>query len=202
MQDALPPSGGSWEWILPVGSGPRIFSDPDLLVFGLVCQLLGAAFLFSSIGRGRPTNLVNLTFRGASDSLGPLRNALHAKVRGHAAAFFFLFSATLLLAAMVLPAREGGLMVQGAGAAGLVLVAGSFALLLDGWISRAMRNHLRDHFRKHPFLFEDHIALTREVGDLFGVPSNQEDTLEAYVARVRKALGLQEPARQPFGPPE
>lgn len=190
MNNLVPAQETVWEWTIPIGSGPSIFSDPDLLVFGLICQLLGAAFLFSSIGRGRPSNLVNLTFKGTSHSLGPLRNALHAKVRGHAAALFFFFSVCLLFASMVFPAQAGSLRVQGLGAAGLILFAGAFALLLDGWISRAMRSYLRDHFRRQPFSFEDHIALTREVGDLFDVPSNTEDTLEAYVARVRGALGI------------
>jgi hypothetical protein len=61
-----------------------------------------------------------------------------------------------------------------------------------------MRNAVKDHLQKHSFSFEDQIALTREIGDLFGVISSQEDTLEGYVRKVRDSLGIKIPPSRLF----
>ena len=84
------------------------------------------------------------------------------------------------------------------GGGGLVALAVCLQLLLESHVIRAMRNAVKEHLQKHPFSFEDQIALTREIGDLFGVASSQEDTLEGYVRKVRAGLGITIPPSRLF----
>ena len=72
-------------------------------------------------------------------------------------------------------------------------------VLQAGYVENAMRRYLLAHLREFPFSFEDNLALTREIGDLFGVSSEQQDTLESYVRKLRERLGLKEPQSKLFG---
>jgi hypothetical protein len=40
------------------------------------------------------------------------------------------------------------------------------------------------------------MAMAREVGDLFGIESHGDDTVQSYAERLRRAIDLPEPDRQ------
>ena len=131
-------------------------------------------------------------------SLTVLWDAVLAKARGQAGATFIVLGSGFLLASVLLPSLALP-HVQSVGAGILVLLAFLLQFLLAGHVKRSVRNAVKDHLGRHPFSFEDQISLTREIGDLFEVPSSQEDTLEGYVAKVRHALGIQEGPSRLFG---
>ena len=70
------------------------------------------------------------------------------------------------------------------------VLAALVMFLLDGHVRRVMRSHLRQELTAQDFTFEDHIGLTREIGELFGIEPKQGETLDAYVRAVREALGV------------
>ena len=44
---------------------------------------------------------------------------------------------------------------------------------------------MRHHFRENPPDFEADLALAREVGELFGLTTHADDTVESFLARLR-----------------
>ncbi len=54
------------------------------------------------------------------------------------------------------------------------------------------RRLLSEFFQDHrDWNFEKHPSLTREMGEILGVPSLEEDSIGDYADRVREALKLQ-----------
>ena len=171
--------------------------SPDWVVLGLVCHVLAALFFLSSLGRGRPRHRLRQIFESGPTTLAVLRDAIHAKARGQTGAVFLLLGTGFLFAsAWVVWESPFSLSFWGGG--GLVALAVCLQLLLESHVIRAMRNAVKEHLQKHPFSFEDQISLTREIGDLFGVASSQEDTLEGYVRKVRTSLGITTPPSRLF----
>ena len=174
--------------------------DQDFLVLGLLAHLLAGLFLLSSVGRGRPSYRLQQIIGEEPISLSAVRDGIHAKARGQAGAVFFVFGSLMLLCGFLLPGPADA-RLQLIGAAIMVLASVLFLLLLDRYVGGKLRRYLRAHLRQHPFDFEDHVGLTRDIGELFEVPSTKEETLESYVAKVRDVLGITEPPSRLFGRP-
>ena len=86
---------------------------------------------------------------------------------------------------------------------GFVLVAVGTLEVTGWWLSHALfRRYLREYFLEHPPNLETDMALTQELGELFGIPSTGDDTVQGYLLRVRAKIGLSgaKPAsRHPVG---
>jgi len=65
-------------------------------------------------------------------------------------------------------------------------------LLAAGWLwtTRAFRRYVRERLSAAPGELEADPALTKEVGELFGVEANPTDSIASYAERVRRATGL------------
>jgi hypothetical protein len=172
---APPPDGMVW--------------NVDFLVLGFASYILAGLFLLSSVGRGRPSYRVAAVFGTAARNLGVLRDAVQAKARGQAAALYFVGGSSLLAAAFLLP-QPTETIVLWAGLGVELGIAIIFVTTLQRQVNLKLRHYLKTHLQDNPFAFEDNIGLTRDIGTLFGVPPKSEDTLEGYVAKVRKAIGL------------
>ena len=172
--------------------------DIDYVVLGLVCFLLAGIFMILSIGRGRPQTRAQFMLGVSPESLFGLRASIMAKGRSLCSAIFFVVGTTLLLVAFLLPG-EASPTKQYWGIAVLLVLAAAMLFLLDGHVRRVMRSHLRQELKAQDFAFEDHIVLTREIGELFGIEPKQGETLETYVRSVRTALGLPEVPRSGGG---
>ncbi len=164
-------------------------ADPNLAVLGFLAVFFAGAFFLSSVGRDRPRQRIGNLLGSKTTSLSPLRAALQSKARTQAASFFLMVGSALLIAAFFFRLEVGRSFVYWAAGA-MTVFSLVFLVLLEGYVAGAMRRYLAAHLRQHPFAFEDHLALTREIGELFKVRSHPEDTLESYVAKVRAALGL------------
>lgn len=72
-----------------------------------------------------------------------------------------------------------------------VFAAAALVWALSIWMSRrSLCRYLRDFFQRSEWAFEKNMPLTREIGDLFEIPYTPEDSIEAYIGKVRIALGL------------
>ena len=81
------------------------------------------------------------------------------------------------------------------------LVAAVVALELGGWwLSHALfLRYVRAHFRAHPPALEGDLALARELGELFGIDSDGNDSVQSYLLRIRRRIGLPDSDRAPAG---
>ncbi len=74
---------------------------------------------------------------------------------------------------------------------GAVLVA---TLVLEvglwWWAKRLLKRHVDTWIERQGARLEIDPVLAREIGDLFGVEQRENDTIESYAERVRKAAGL------------
>ena len=73
-----------------------------------------------------------------------------------------------------------------------VIVASAIILLFSGWWWSvwAFRRYVREYFTDSPRDFMADPAVAREVGELFGIESGQDDTVEDYVKRLVSETGL------------
>lgn len=165
--------------------------NQDFVVLGFVAYIFTGLLLFTSVGRGRPSYRVAAVFGTAANSLGVLRDAVQAKARGQMAAIFFVGGSACLLAAFQWPQLTVPNLIL-IGLASEFLTAIIFLVILKKLVAAKLRHYLRNHLLQHPFDFENHISLTRDVGELFGVSPSGDETLEGYVAKVRKAVGIKE----------
>ncbi len=80
--------------------------------------------------------------------------------------------------------------------AGAILVA-TLALLglAWAWALRAARSAVREHLLQAPRDLAADMGLARELGELFGVESRPEDTVETFVERLERSIGLPERPR-------
>ncbi|MEL6716760.1 MAG: hypothetical protein AAFP86_23485, partial [Planctomycetota bacterium] len=58
------------------------------------------------------------------------------------------------------------------------------------WSVWAFRRYVREYFEENPRDFLADPAVAREVGELFGIESGDDDTVEDYVARLIDETGL------------
>ncbi len=172
-----------------------VHQDPQLAILTGLCVVLSGIFHITSVGRERARHRLSLLMGTRGTSLAPLRRAMEAKARGQASAIYLVLGGVSFSASFLVVVDMGTIFTWVTGA---VLIAGglSFLFALDGYVSTAMRRMLQAHLREHPFPFEDNIAMTREIGELFGVQSSPEDTLDGYLVRLREVLGIdEEPSR-------
>ncbi len=171
---------------------------PVLFGLGACCLLLAGAFFWSAAGRDRARFRTTLVLSTMATSLRPLRGALQSKVRAQVGACF-LMAAGLLggLAVTVSWQLPAWLLPVGVGA--LVGLSLLLLFLQNRYVENAMRRYVQAHLREFPFSFEDNLALTREIGDLFGIGGQTEDTVESYVHKLRQRLGLKDSPSKLFG---
>lgn len=87
----------------------------------------------------------------------------------------------------------GGLHV---GAKVLALIAAMTALcgilnyLSRIWSKAAFRRLVHDVAKEYRWPFEENMVLTREIGRLLGIEESDDDTVQTYVARIRRHLDL------------
>lgn len=179
-----------------VPASPLVVADSNgLAILGGICVLLAGVFQLSSMGRDRARNHLHQVMGTPVTSLQPLRGAMVAKARGQGVAVFLMLGALCLIGDRFQIFQPNGMWLW-LSAAILVVVSGAFMAMLGPYVENSMRRHLLTHLRQFPFSFEDNIALTREIGALFGMPSTKEDTLEDYVRRLRERLSLPAASRR------
>jgi hypothetical protein len=174
----------------------------DAFGVGLVWQLLGVFLLANSLVFRSPRRLVDEHFGATRTRLVTIRSALFQRLQVHLGFLFVLVGLALQLYGHYgAPEVQSGPRPFPKEWIALVLVA-VLGLELGGWwLSHALfLRHVREHFRAHPPSLETDMALARELGELFGIASDGNDTVQSYLARLRRRLGLEDaPAPTPRG---
>lgn len=58
------------------------------------------------------------------------------------------------------------------------------------WSKAAFRSLVHEVVTEYQWPFEENMVLTREIGKLLSIPQSDNDTVEAYVARIRSHLKI------------
>ena len=183
-------------WLLEVLPGPE-----DAFGLGLVLVLIGAFLLANSILFRHPRSLVAEHFGGPRERLVSIRGYVFHRLQVHLGFLFLLVGFALEIyghygVAEPTPGPHG-FPKAWVGA----IVAAVVALELGGWwLSHALfLRYVRAHFRAHPPALESDLALARELGELFGIDSDGNDSVQSYLLRIRRRLGLADTERAPAG---
>jgi len=167
----------------------------DAFGVGLVLLLLGAFLLANSLVFRSPRRLVAEHFGGARTRLVSIRAAIFQRLQVHLGFLFVLVGLALQLYGHYGSAPPAvGPRPFPKEWVGVVLLAVVVLELGGWWLSHALfLRHVREHFRSHPPALETELALARELGELFGIASDGNDTVQSYLARIRGRLGLEDP---------
>ncbi len=181
-------------WLRGVLPGPE-----DAFGLGLVLVLLGGFLLANSILFRHPRSLVAEHFGGPRGRLVSIRGYIFHRLQIHLGFLFLLVGFALEIYGHygVGEAAPGPRVFPKAWVG--AIVAAVVALELGGWwLSHALfLRYVRAHFRAHPPALEGDLALARELGELFGIDSEGNDSVQSYLLRIRRRIGLPEAGRGP-----
>ncbi|MSR63281.1 MAG: hypothetical protein EXS08_12635 [Planctomycetes bacterium] len=171
----------------------------DAFGLGLVLVLIGGFLLANSILLRHPRALVAEHFGGGREKLVSIRGVLFQRLQIHLGFLFLLVGFALEIyghygaGGAGTPAAPRTFSKVWVGAIAVAVVA----LELGGWwLSHALfLRYVRQHFRAHPPALESDLALARELGELFGIDSDGNDSVQSYLLRIRQRLGIQDSAR-------
>ena len=169
---------------------PGVFSDPDWTSLGLVAAMVGAFLIANATLLEHPRRLVARYFGRSSGRLQSVREYVYNRVQTTLGFGFLLLGFGMQLVGHSQPAPAGAAPLNMAWV-GMMVVLAVVALFTAWWWSLwAFRRYVREYFQANPISLEREGNVAREIGELFGVDSREDDTVEAYVARLRQRAGL------------
>ena len=194
-----PPIPGTYLSAMPHLASIRpdddLFGAADWTSLGLVLCIVGAFLIANSTLFEHPRSLVARYFGRSYGRLQSVREYVYNRVQTTLGFAFLLAGFGLQLVGQFRTAGPEGppLNMVWVG----VIVASAIALLFSGWWWSvwAFRRYVREYFTHNPRDFRAEPNMAREVGDLFGVESSEDDTVEDYVGRLIRETGL--PQRTP-----
>lgn len=176
----------------PVSSSP---SWTDWVGVGLVLAVAGSFLLANSILFRRPREQIEEYFGKRSRRLHSTREYIFHRAQVQLGFLLLLSGFGLQILGRYRPRPSGTpeFPVVWVGlCAGIAVVLELAAL----WYShQRFRRTLREFLLQNPVEFETDARSAREVGELFGIESAPEDTVQSYSARIRARLGLPSPVR-------
>lgn len=163
----------------------------------MILAILGCFLLANSIVFRHPRVLVSEFFGGEEKRLTTIRSYIFHRVQIHLGFLFLLLGFGLQLFGR-LEAGAGQAAEPALGSSGFPLEWLGFMLLTVGlleiagwWLSHALfRRYVRLHFRVHPPDLEADMGLARELGELFGIRSAGDDSVQSYLLRIRQRIGI------------
>lgn len=167
-------------------------APPDWVAVGIVLAIVGGFLLANAILFRHPRNLVSEHFGGPPTRLGSIREYVFHRLQVHLGFLFLLAGFGFQLYGHYrppeIPAGERGFPTLWVGA---VLIAVVILEIVGWWLSHWLfRRYVREHFLAHPPALETDMRLARELGELFGIQSAGDDSVQTYLVRIRGELGL------------
>lgn len=176
--------------LAPIDVTEAVFANPDWTSLGLVTSIVGAFLIANATLLEHPRRLVARYFGRRQGRLMSVREYVYNRVQTTLGFTFLLLGFGMQLYGNVLqrPVEDAPLKM---GWVGLVVISAVMLLFLAWWWSLwAFRRYVREYDQEHPIPLESDGAIAREIGDLFGVESREDDTVEEFVLRLRQKAGL------------
>lgn len=177
------------------GGFQALRASTDWAGVGLMMAIVGSFLLANAILFRHPRGLVAEHFSGRRQRLTSIREYIFHRVNIHLGFLFLLGGFGLQLFGHMRPPAPEATDFPTVWVGLILLVAVGLEVVGWWWSHRLFRRYVRLYLLEHPADFETEAGLAREVGELFGIPSSAEDTVESYVARLRAKLGISVPAR-------
>jgi hypothetical protein len=176
---------------------PEFFGSPDWGSLGLVVSIVGCFLIANAILFEHPRRLVERYFGSSTRRLRSVREYVYNRVQTNLGFTFLLGGFGMQLLGKYAEAGARGATPFSMAWVGVVVIV-AVGLLSSGWwwSMLAFRRYVRQYFIKHPPNLAGDAETMRELGELFGVESYDDDTVEAYVARLRMKAGLPQGPRQ------
>ncbi len=167
----------------------------DWFGVGLVLAIAGSFLLANALVFQHPRRMVDLHFGRSGGRLRTIRETIFQRLQVHLGFLLLLVGFGLQLFGHYQPAPTAAFPVGWVG----IILLGVIGLEVSGWwLSHWLfRRYVRDYFLENPPDFETDVNLARELGELYGIPSAGDDTVQAYLARLRHRIGLPERASGP-----
>lgn len=167
------------------------WGTPDGRVLGLSLVILGLFLVANAMLFRGPRSLIEERFGGRRPKLRSIRELVFQRVQLMLGFAFLIAGCGAQLYGVLNPPAADAPPTSASLWIGLVVVLGVASELGAWWFSlQSFRGQLKRWFKENPPELETDMPLAREVGEVFGVESSGEDTVESYCARVRKALEL------------
>ena len=164
----------------------------DWFGVGLVTSIVGGFLLANSILFRHPRTLVEDHFGATRGRLASIRSYIFHRLQVHLGFLFLLAGFGLQLFGHYRPVPEpmSWQMFPTAWVGGVVLAVVALEIL-GWWLSHILfRHYVKVYFRENPPDLETNVALARELGELFSIQTAGDDTVQAYLARLRRTLDL------------
>lgn len=174
---------------LPLAPVP-LLGRPDWSGVGLVLAIVGSFLLANSILFRHPRELLSERFGKRTQDLHSIREYIFHRVQVNLGFGFLLAGFLLQLYGHyrpVPPDADTGLAIVWIG---IVVLLGGVLLLAGWWWSLlAFRRYVVEYLREHSVDLGVDVRLAREIGELFGVESLPDETVQSYLARLSRRLG-------------
>ncbi len=172
-----------------------LFAEPDWMSVGLVLAIVGAFLVGNAALLRQPRRLFPELFGDRRLSRAIVRERLFHRVQLAVGFAFLIAGFGVQLVSRTRPSPPEGAPFPVAWVGVIAVLAVGLLVLGWWWSTRSIQGTLREHFERHPPDFETDPDLARAVGEVFGVESQADDTIESYVARLRARIGLAPPDR-------
>jgi len=171
----------------------------DCQVLGLTMCIVGVVAFANSIVYRRPRQVIEEFFGASRPSLRSIKDHVLRKVHTYYGLGFliagFLFQILGWLPAVAHGDRPTPLLPIFI--VGVIVVSAGFEIGAARYSRSSFRRHLRKFFRAHPeYPLERNLEVAKEIGEVFDLKAQPEETVEGYLARVRQAIGIEAPGRR------
>ncbi|MCP3917944.1 MAG: hypothetical protein GY711_20550 [bacterium] len=173
--------------LLAVAEG--LFGEPDWSSLGIVSAIVGAFLIANATLFEHPRRLVARYF-GKTHRLQSVREYVYNRVQTTLGFAFLLGGFGLQLVGHYAHVPEGQNPLPTAWVGLIVVIAVGLLGSAWWWSLWAFRRYVREYFNQNPRDLENDPVCAREIGELFGIESFDDDTVETYAARLRKRAGL------------
>jgi len=188
-----------------VPPGPLAFEPPAVLIerpdwtaVGLVMSILGSFLLANAILFRHPRTMVEGLFRGEKRELRPIREYIFHRVQVTLGFLYMLGGFCVQLLGRYSKPPFGTELPFPTMWVGLVLLSALALEVFGWWLSHALfRHYVRAFLMRNPVDFVSEVKLAREVGELLGLETASDETVQSYVARLRGRLGLLDASPRP-----
>lgn len=172
---------------------PRRMNALDCHVLGLTMNIVGVVAFANTIVFRRPRAAIADFFGEGRPTLRTVKDHVLRKIHTYLG-LGFLLAGFLLQIAAVLPIfprgeRPSGFLPFAIG--GVLLLATLLELVGANYSRNSFRRHLKRFFRAHPgYPLERNVELAKEIGAVFGLETTPDETVEGYLSRLRKRMGV------------
>ena len=174
-----------------------LFGSPDWSILGLVCAIVGAFLIANATLLEHPRRLVAHYFGRQTGRLRSVREYVYNRVQT-TLGFAFLLAGFGLQLVGVYQSKAPADQPLSMAWVGLIVIIAVGTLFSGWWWSLwAFRRYVRQYFSENPRDLEGEPGTAREIGELFGIESFEDDTVESYVARLRQKADLPRPGQLP-----